>query len=499
MNYCNVKKTTRLMAVGLCLLAAGTSWGTVTELFFRAAAVTNTMPDGRQVVMWAFAQDSGPGVTDGVPTVPGPVISLGSGKKQSLLVHLKNTLPVTVSIVIPGLPAALGDPQRNADGRARSFTREVPPGGTADYRWESVASGTYLYHSGSHPAVQVQMGLYGALTKLESGSPQSTGSKRAYQGVPVHNGEVILLFSAIDPDLHDAVATGTYGPGQAMSSTLRYAPQYFMINGQCYTDGQPFIPAGDAGANVLLRLLNADIDYHVPVLNGYHLSFIAEDGKKYPDARTQYAPMLPPLKTMDAFWRPDAAGIFPLYDRRLGLVNGTQTPGGMLTRLGVGRTSTQAQRITIPQSGNAAPYPSSLTVSGFDGTIGRITVTLRGFRHGRPRDVDVLLVSPDGQKVLLMSDAGGNSFVKDITLAFNDAAAASLTSSKLSSGTYKPTNLPDGDADDFPGAPAGPVHAALSVLEGAAPNGTWRLYVRDDQASKKGRIVDGWSLSIMPQ
>ena len=29
----------------------------------------------------------------------------------------------------------------------------------------AIAPGTYLYHSGTHPAVQVQMGLYGALTK----------------------------------------------------------------------------------------------------------------------------------------------------------------------------------------------------------------------------------------------------------------------------------------------------------------------------------------------
>ena len=46
----------------------------------------------------------------------------------------------------------------------RSFDAETAAGGSGSYTWTGVKEGTYLYHSGTHPQVQVQMGLYGALT-----------------------------------------------------------------------------------------------------------------------------------------------------------------------------------------------------------------------------------------------------------------------------------------------------------------------------------------------
>jgi peptide/nickel transport system permease protein len=83
--------------------------------------------------MWGFAKDSGPSVQDGTITVPGPVLALGPDA-QGLVIHLTNTLTTPVSVVIPGQYAVQGDPARNLDGRARSFTHEAPPGGTATIR-----------------------------------------------------------------------------------------------------------------------------------------------------------------------------------------------------------------------------------------------------------------------------------------------------------------------------------------------------------------------------
>jgi hypothetical protein len=75
------------------------------------------------------------------------------------MVNLTNQLTKAVSIIIPGqnMPLAQGAtaPQvaRNADGRIRSFVHETPAsGGTASYIWGSIKPGTYLYHSGTHPA-----------------------------------------------------------------------------------------------------------------------------------------------------------------------------------------------------------------------------------------------------------------------------------------------------------------------------------------------------------
>jgi len=176
MKSLTTRKTLQGLLCGVCLSAAAASQAANTALYFRAAPSTNTMPDGRKVIMWGFAQEGSAASVTGVVQVPGPAIKLGPGGNQNLSIHLRNQLPEPVSIVIPGQIAAPGAPQRNADGRARSFTAEAAPGGSATFAWANLAEGTYLYHSGSHPAVQVQMGLYGALTYAQS-------ANRAYQSV----------------------------------------------------------------------------------------------------------------------------------------------------------------------------------------------------------------------------------------------------------------------------------------------------------------------------
>src|SRR5207247_9492258 len=72
---------------------------------------------------------------------------------------------------------------------------------------------------------------------------------------------------------------------------------------------------------------------------------------------------------------------------------------GALAPGGSGTFSNPAP-ITIPSSGSASPYPSSINVTGLTGTVLKVTATLRQFGHSFPDDVDVLLVGPGGQKVM---------------------------------------------------------------------------------------------------
>jgi len=151
----------------------------------------------------------------------------------------------------------------------------------------------------------------------------------------------------------------------------------------------------------------------------------------------------------------------------------------------------------------ATPYPSSITVDGLSGTISNVTVTLRGYRHSWPDDVDVLLVGPGGHKVLLMSDAGGGNARQGINLTFDDGAVQTLPdSSVVNGGNYRPTNF-DTNSDNFPSpAPNGPYGGTLADFTNSGPNGTWSLYVQDDNAMDNGSIADGWSLMlelIVPQ
>ena len=215
MNNSKIQNAARYFMVAAGLIAAGTSWGA--EFWLRAGTTTNMMPDGRQVVMWGFALDSSDGAGDGVITAPGPQLNVASN--DTLILHLQNTLPEPVSIAIPGqygyqilTPTDavfhMGGPY---DGRVRSFTHEADAlGGKATFVWNNVQPGTFLYHSGSHPSVQVQMGLYGTLAVVAPGPT-------AYAGVPF-NTSVTLLFSEIDPDVHDAVAGASFGSGPSFLS-----------------------------------------------------------------------------------------------------------------------------------------------------------------------------------------------------------------------------------------------------------------------------------------
>ena len=153
--------------------------------------------------------------------------------------------------------------------------------------------------------------------------------------------------------------------------------------------------------------------------------------------------------------------------------------------------------ISIPMLGGAStPYPSEITVSGLTDIVGLVRVRINGLSHEEVNDLDILLVAPDGTKVLLMSDVGGLNAVMNIDLVFDDAYPP-LTHDPLVSGTYSPTNLNDGfGTDDFdPPAPPPPYESVLSALTGKAGNGTWQLYVMDDFGGEGGSI-DGWELEI---
>jgi subtilisin-like proprotein convertase family protein len=151
---------------------------------------------------------------------------------------------------------------------------------------------------------------------------------------------------------------------------------------------------------------------------------------------------------------------------------------------------------SIPAGGAASPYPSTITVSGLTGTITDLDVTLYGLTHTFPKDLDILLVGPGGQNVILMSDIGSHA-VSGINLTFDDNAAAFLGST-LSSGTYKPTD--GGGSDTFPApAPAGPYGSLLSIFNGTNPLGAWNIYIFDDKSSGAHRNpgeMYGWGLNI---
>ncbi len=150
----------------------------------------------------------------------------------------------------------------------------------------------------------------------------------------------------------------------------------------------------------------------------------------------------------------------------------------------------------VGTNGVAGAYPSVITVSGVATAPVVVRVTLHGLSHTYPDDLDILLVGPYGQTVVLMSDAGGSNDATDVTLVFDDSASVTVPDSgTLTSGSYRPRDYEFDGALPTP-APSGPYGATLSVLEGINPNGNWSLYVYDDSTGDSGVISGGWSLEL---
>jgi subtilisin-like proprotein convertase family protein len=175
--------------------------------------------------------------------------------------------------------------------------------------------------------------------------------------------------------------------------------------------------------------------------------------------------------------------------------------------------ATQAQTfcnsasIAVPgtgTSGPASPYPSVVNVSGVAGTIGTMSVDIRGLSHTFPDDIDMLLVAPGGQTLIIQSDVGGNVGAVNINYKLRDTAAGvAPDAGPLVSGQYRPTDVGTGDTFVAP-APVGPygdpapngAATFASVFAGTNPNGTWTLYVVDDAGGDIGSIGNGWCLNF---
>jgi VCBS repeat-containing protein len=330
MNSKFFMKGLRALAFMLAAFAmmAGPSFAADVTVDLAAVAAEWLPPGGTvgvdEITMWAFIADTGvcpspPVAWDTGPEFPLPAGSLTAG--DNLTINLRNCLSDEVSIVIPGqvstgAPVVVG-------GRVRSFTHETAPGTTGVYTWTGLREGTYLYQSGTHPAKQVQMGLYGALSVLPATPGQAYNDPNT-----AFDNEVVLLYSEIDPVLHDPPTT---------AKSLNYKPEYFLINGQPYPDAVPILADPiNANERVLIRFLNAGLKTHVPTLLGGYMSVIAEDGNLYPYQKEQYSVSLPAGKTIDALWVPATDGTYPVYDARHYLTSAGAPEGGMLVKLEVG-------------------------------------------------------------------------------------------------------------------------------------------------------------------
>jgi hypothetical protein len=193
---------------------------------------------------------------------------------------------VPVSIVFPG--------QRDveaAGGAAGALTPEAPPGGTVSYSFRADRAGTYLYHSGTRPDLQVEMGLLGALIVRPHGFDPA--NPRAYEHADsAYDREFLFLHSEMDPRIHRLVELRGVGAVDRTDHLSNYFPNYWFHNGRNAPDtmAKPFLailptqpynsfPRFHPRDRVLMRVVGAGREIHPFHHHGNHARVIAKDGR----------------------------------------------------------------------------------------------------------------------------------------------------------------------------------------------------------------------------
>lgn len=143
--------------------------------------------------------------------------------------------------------------------------------------------------------------------------------------------------------------------------------------------------------------------------------------------------------------------------------------------------------LNVPQTGlttgRSQPYPAVIPVSGVRHPIASIRF-IQYIMHTYPDDIDMVLVSPRGLAVVLLSDAGGSTDLNGTITIEHGAPPAPNDGPLVDGATYSPTDYDPGDLP--PGLPAGLTFTTLAGLIGTDANGEWSLYLYDDGVNDVG-------------
>lgn len=286
-----------------------------------------TMGDGEVMQFWGLANGAGNA------QYPAPTLIVNQG--EAITITLTNALPVTTSLIFPGQSdlVALGDQQG-------LLAQEALPGGVATYQFLASRPGTFVYHSGTSPELQVEMGLVGVIIVRPAGfdamAPTAYGTADS-----AYDREFLFLMTEMDPRIHDQVEF--YGVDSLLATDYlsSYRPNYWFFNGRTspdtmadpyefYLPTQPYncMPMMHPGEKVLVRGVGGGRDLHPLHLHGNHFRVFARDGQLLQSApgpiadlaTEEYTHMSIPGETFDAIfeWTGEKLG-WDIYGTEVGL------------------------------------------------------------------------------------------------------------------------------------------------------------------------------------
>ena len=291
MNTTNTARKVRMPLVALMALAVSGTASVSAQMamtdMHMIDGITNTVltltakeghlstADGNSVYIWGLSNGSGP------VQYPAPTLIIPQGAVMQIT--LNNTLAVPVSLVFPGQTgvAATG-------GSQGAITREAAPGGSVTYTFKAKQPGTYTYHSGTRPDLQIEMGIVGALIVRPVVMDEVMLMQAYAHPDTAFDQEFLFLLTEMDYKIHVLVEQGR----MSEVDTTRRWPVYWFMNGRTGPDtmvepnaqwlpSQPYdcMPMFHPGERVLMRVIGGGRDPHPLHHHGNNSTIIARNGR----------------------------------------------------------------------------------------------------------------------------------------------------------------------------------------------------------------------------
>jgi hypothetical protein len=150
----------------------------------------------------------------------------------------------------------------------------------------------------------------------------------------------------------------------------------------------------------------------------------------------------------------------------------------------------------FPGAGPASAFPIAINVSGAPAVTTGVELVLTGLKHSFADDLAIALQGPTGLAVLVLTDAGGRSnFDGNYTFSFNGDLTLGNgnfggNNTVITPGSYNPAVYGFNPIADLLTS-----DGSLDLFNGLNPNGTWKVWIWDDQIGNVGSIA-GISLNI---
>ena len=282
-----------LMALGSVAAEAAIDGISGTTFNMTARVDHISTADGGSVLLWGYADDDNLADFGTRAQYPAPTLIVNQG--DTVTINLKNSLTVAagavpnVSMVFPGQEVTAVCTDGTVDTCPQGIlTMEAgTDGDVVSYTFTATHAGTYTYHSGTNPGLQIEMGLTGALIVRPATSGQAYGHADT-----AYDYEELFFLTEMDPRIHTEVEFNGADTPALQALLDNYFSNYWFINGRTAPDNfsesyvkwlptQPYksVPRMHPGDKLLMRIVGAGRDMHPFHHHGEHARIIAQDGR----------------------------------------------------------------------------------------------------------------------------------------------------------------------------------------------------------------------------